>query len=164
MPWQREELSAEGERVAVLAWKRAEKAPGAEQAIAVRLLIELARVAIERTRIVQRRVEMDTLAATERLRTALLSSISHDFRTPISTILTSASSSARFGHQFSPATSMDLLVTIEEEAERLNRFVGNVLNMTRLEANVVKPRVEWNDPLEIIEAVQQRLAQACAGR
>lgn len=158
-PWQSEEVSAEGERVAVLAWKRVEKAPGAEQLIAVRLLIELARVAIERTRIVQRRVEMDTLAATERLRTALLSSISHDFRTPISTILTSASSLRDFGHQFPPATSMDLLVTIEEEAERLNRFVGNVLNMTRLEANVVKPRVEWNDPLEIIEAVQQRLAK-----
>ncbi|MCX7360245.1 MAG: DUF4118 domain-containing protein [Alphaproteobacteria bacterium] len=158
-PWQREEVSAEGERVAVLAWKRAEKTPGAEQEIAVRLLVELARVAIERTRVVQRRVEMDTLAATERLRTALLSSISHDFRTPISTILTSASSLRDFGHQFPPATSTDLLVTIEEEAERLNRFVGNVLNMTRLEANVVKPRVEWIDPLEIIEAVQQRLAK-----
>ncbi|MEQ1817388.1 MAG: ATP-binding protein [Terricaulis sp.] len=159
VPWQREEVSAEGERVAVLAWKRAEKAPGAEQAIAVKLLVELARVAIERTRIVQRRVEMDTLAATERLRTALLSSISHDFRTPISTILTSASSLRAFGDQFPPATSADLLVTIEEEAERLNHFVGNVLNMTRLEANVVKPRVEWNDPLEIIEAVQQRLSK-----
>jgi two-component system, OmpR family, sensor histidine kinase KdpD len=158
-PWQREDINAEGERVAVLAWKRAEKAPGAEQAIAVRLLAELARVAIERTRIVQRRVEMDTLAATERLRTALLSSISHDFRTPISTILTSASSLRAFGDQFPPATSADLLVTIEEEAERLNRFVGNVLNMTRLEANVVKPRVEWIDPLEIIEAVQQRLSK-----
>ena len=158
-PWQREDVSAEGERVAVLAWKRAEKAPGAEQAIAVRLLVELARVAIERTRIVQRRVEMDTLAATERLRTALLSSISHDFRTPISTILTSASSLRAFGDQFPPATSADLLVTIEEEAERLNRFVGNVLNMTRLEANVIKPRVEWIDPLEIIEAVQQRLSK-----
>lgn len=158
-PWQREEVIADGERVAVLAWKRAEKAPGAEQAIAVRLLVELARVAIERTRIVQRRVEMDTLAATERLRTALLSSISHDFRTPISTILTSASSLRAFGDQFPPATSADLLVTIEEEAERLNRFVGNVLNMTRLEANVIKPRVEWIDPLEIIEAVQLRLSK-----
>ena len=143
----------------MLAWKPAEKAPGAEQAIAVRLLVELARVAIERTRILQRRVEMDTLAATERLRTALLSSISHDFRTPISTILTSASSLRAFGDQFPPATSADLLVTIEEEAERLNRFVGNILNMTRLEANVVKPRVEWIDPLETIEAVHQRLSK-----
>ena len=157
-PWHREEVNAEGGRVAVLAWKHAE-APGAEQAIAVRLLAELARVAIERTRMLQRRVEMDTLAATERLRTALLSSISHDFRTPISTILTSASSLRAFGDQFPPATSADLLVTIEEEAERLNRFVGNILSMTRLEANVVKPRVEWIDPLETIEAVQHRLSR-----
>ena len=160
-PWQREEVSAEGERVAVLAWKRTE-AQGAEQAIAVRLLAELARVAIERTRMLQRRVEMDTLAATERLRTALLSSISHDFRTPISTILTSASSLRAFGDQFPPATSADLLLTIEEEAERLNRFVGNILNMTRLEANVVKPRVEWIDPLETIEAVHHRLSKRVA--
>ncbi|MBX3431551.1 MAG: DUF4118 domain-containing protein [Hyphomonadaceae bacterium] len=159
VPWHREAVSAEGERVAVLAWKRAAETPGEEQAIAVRLLTELARVAIERTRIVQRRVEMDTLAATERLRTALLSSISHDFRTPLSTILTSASSLRAFGDQFPPATSADLLVTIEEEAERLNRFVGNILNMTRLEANVVKPRVEWIDPLETIEAVQNRLSR-----
>lgn len=158
-PCQRAEVIAENERLAVLAWKPAAKAPSAEQAIAVRLLVELARVAIERTRILQRRVEMDTLAATERLRTALLSSISHDFRTPISTILTSASSLRAFGDQFPPATSADLLVTIEEEAERLNRFVGNILNMTRLEANVVKPRVEWIDPLETIEAVHQRLSK-----
>jgi len=125
-------------------------------------LAELARVAIERTRMLQRRVEMDTLAATERLRTALLSSISHDFRTPISTILTSASSLRAFGDQFPPATSADLLLTIEEEAERLNRFVGNILNMTRLEANVVKPRVEWIDPLETIEAVHHRLSKRVA--
>lgn len=157
--WHREDVSAEGESVGTLVWRRTDSAPGAEQTLAVRLILELARVAIERTHILQRRVEMDTLAATERLRTALLSSISHDFRTPISTILTSATSLREFGDQFPPATSTDLLVTIEEEAERLNRFVGNVLNMTRLEANVVKPRVEWIDPLEIIEAVQHRLSK-----
>ncbi|MEZ5959948.1 MAG: DUF4118 domain-containing protein [Hyphomonadaceae bacterium] len=155
----REEVNADGQRVAVLTWARSNQIPGAEQAIAARLLVELARVAVERTRMLQRRVEMDTIAATERLRTALLSSISHDFRTPISTILTSASSLRAFGDKFPPATSADLLLTIEEEAERLNRFVGSILDMTRLEANVVKPREEWIDPLETIEAVLQRLSK-----
>jgi len=157
--WQFEEVTADGRRVAVLAWKRSTRRAGVEQAIAARLLVEQARAAVERARVLQRKIEMDTMAATERLRTALLSSISHDFRTPISTILTSASSLRAFGDQFPPATSADLLVTIEEEAERLNRFVGNVLDMTRLEANVVKPREEWIDPLETIEAVQHRLSK-----
>jgi two-component system sensor histidine kinase KdpD len=155
--WQFEEVIADGKRVAVLAWKRSTRRAGAEQAIAARLLAEQARAAIERARVLQRKIEMDTMAATERLRTALLSSISHDFRTPISTILTSASSLRAFGDKFPATTSADLLVTIEEEAERLNRFVGNILDMTRLEANVVTPREEWIDPLETIEAVQQRL-------
>ncbi len=157
--WRFEEVIADGKRVAVLAWKRSERRAGAEQAIAARLLVEHTRAAIERARMLQRKVELDTMAATERLRTALLSSISHDFRTPISTILTSASSLRAFGDQFTLTTSTDLLVTIEEEAERLNRFVGNVLDMTRLEANVVTPREEWIDPLETIEAVQHRLSK-----
>lgn len=162
-PLKVEEVRADGARVAVLAWKRS-KSPPAEQVIAVRLLIELARVAIERTRMLQRRVELDTLAATERLRTALLSSMSHDFRTPLSTILTSATSLRAYGEKFSPSTSADLLISIEEEAERLNRFVGNILDMTRLETNVVKPREEWIDPLDTIEAVQQRMAKRIPDR
>lgn len=162
-PLKVEDVRVDGERAAVLAWKRS-KSPPAEQAIAVRLLVELARAAIERTRMVQRRVEMDTMAATERLRTALLSSMSHDFRTPLSTILTSATSLRAYGDQFSPSTSADLLLSIEEEAERLNRFVGNILDMTRLETNVVKPREEWIDPLDTIEAVQQRMAKRAPGR
>lgn len=157
--WQFEEVVADGRRIAVLAWKRSTRRAGAEEAIAARLLVEQARAAIERAHMLQRKIEMDTMAATERLRTALLSSISHDFRTPISTILTSASSLRAFGDQFPPTTSADLLVTIEEEAERLNRFVGNILDMTRLEANVVKPREEWIDPLETVEAVQHRLSK-----
>lgn len=159
LSWQFEEVIADGRRVAVLAWKRSTRRAGAEQAIAARLLVEQARAAIERAGMLQRKIEMDTMAATERLRTALLSSISHDFRTPISTILTSASSLRAFGDQFPPTTSADLLVTIEEEAERLNRFVRNILDMTRLEANVVTPREEWIDPLETIEAVQHRLSK-----
>lgn len=162
-PLKVEEVRIDGERAALLAWKHS-KSPAAEQAIAVRLLIELARAAIERTRMVQRRVEMDTMAATERLRTALLSSMSHDFRTPLSTILTSATSLRSFGEKFSPSTSADLLMSIEEEAERLNRFVGNILDMTRLETNVVKPREEWIDPLDTIDAVQHRMAKRAPGR
>jgi two-component system sensor histidine kinase KdpD len=53
---------------------------------------------------------------------------------------------------------------IEEEADRLNRFVGNILDMTRLEANVVKPREEWIDPLDAIETLQHRLSRRLSNR
>lgn len=81
--------------------------------------------------------QIETVARTERLRTALLSSISHDFRTPLTAILTSISSLREFGDRFEPGVRDDLMSTIEEEAERLNRYVANLLSMTKLESGAL---------------------------
>lgn len=160
--WRLLPLTIGGKRVAVLAWQPGAYARSDEHAIAVRLLAELTCAAIERTQYLHRQVEIDSLAATERLRTALMSSISHDFRTPLSTILTSASSLLTYGEQFSGATRADLLTSIQEEAERLNRFIGNILDMTRLDAGVVQPREEWLDPLDVLERLEARARRSLA--
>lgn len=162
--WRLQLVQAGGKPVAVLAWKHAPSARTQEHTMAMRLLAEITSAAIERRQFLQRQVEIDTMTATDRLRTALMSSISHDFRTPLSTILTSATSLLAYDSQFSAATRADLLVSIQEEAERLNRFVGNILDMTRLDAGVVTPHEEWTDPLEILDNVEERMRRRMSGR
>ena len=73
------------------------------------------------------------VSQTEGLRSALLTAISHDFGTPLASIIGSASSLISFGKTYRVEVQQELLTTILEEAERLNRFVKNVLQMTRLE-------------------------------
>ncbi len=149
-------------RVATLAWLPQRRVAVEQLAIAVRLLSEMAGIAIERALYIESKLELETIGAAEKLRTALMSSISHDFRTPLSTIITSSSSLLTYGAQFSPATQEDLLHSIQEEAERLNRFVSNILDMTRLDAGVVKPRLALTDPLEVLDNLQERMRRRLA--
>jgi len=102
------------------------------------------------------------VSQTEGLRSALLSAISHDFGTPLASIIGSASSLISYGRSYAPEVTSELLTTILEEAERLNRFVKNVLQMTRLEAGVLTPRMQWADVGDLIstalDAAHRRLA------
>ncbi|MGE4064019.1 MAG: ATP-binding protein [Rhodospirillaceae bacterium] len=103
------------------------------------------------------------VSQTEGLRSALLSSISHDFGTPLASIIGSASSLISYGRSYGPEVTSELLTTILEEAERLNRFVKNVLQMNRLEAGALTPRLQWADVGDLIstalDAVHRRVAQ-----
>ncbi len=82
------------------------------------------------------------IRSTEGLQSALLASISHDLRTPLSSVLVALSSLRNFDDRYDPQTRRDLLDTAQEEAERLNRFVGNLLDMTKLEAGAIAVRRE----------------------
>ena len=95
-------------------------------------------------------------ARTEDLRNALLSSISHDLRTPLAAVLASATSLQEFGDKFDAKTRHDLTATIQEEAERLNAFVTNLLNMTRLESGALDPASAAFDLAEVVERVRKR--------
>ena len=96
-------------------------------------------------------------AETERLRAALLTSISHDLRTPLASILGAAGSLESYFAQLDEAGRRDLLRTIQEEAERMSRFVANLLDMTRLEAGALTPQRE---PADLGEVVGSALARA----
>ena len=101
-------------------------------------------------------------AETDKLRGALLTSISHDLRTPLSAILGAASSLDSYGDTMGPEGRHDLLATIRDEAERLNRFVANLLDMTRLEAGALRPRREPVDVAEIVASALGRAARILA--
>jgi two-component system sensor histidine kinase KdpD len=119
-----------------------------------------AAVAIERTRLVRDMEQARLRAETERLRDALLSSISHDLRTPLVSILGAASSLLTYGASYDEAARRELLSTIQEEAERLNRFVGNLLDMMRLDAGGLKLNRQWVDIGDVIGTAASRLSSA----
>lgn len=116
-----------------------------------------AAVAIERM-MLSREIESARFTAqTESLRSALLSSISHDLRTPLASIIGSATSLLSFGRTYDESVRLDLLRTILEEAERLNRFVGNLLQMTKLESGAITPKRQWIDVDDLIGTTLERM-------
>jgi two-component system sensor histidine kinase KdpD len=113
-------------------------------------------VAIERISLARGLAEARVLAETERLRAALLTSISHDLRTPLASIIGTVSSLRSFADKYDAADRDDLLATLEGEAERLNRFVGNLLDMTRLESGAIELKLDLTDIGEIIGSALDR--------
>jgi len=103
------------------------------------------------------------LAETERLRTALLSSVSHDFRTPLASILGAVTSLEYYRQVYDEATQTELLETIRDEAERLDRFVANLLSMTRLESGALVPNMEWVDLQDLVGSALARLTPPLSG-
>jgi two-component system, OmpR family, sensor histidine kinase KdpD len=119
-----------------------------------------AAVAVERTRLVREMEQARLLTETERLRDALLSTISHDLRTPLVSIIGSVSSLLTYGATYDESARRELLLTIQEEAERLNRFVGNLLDMMRLEAGALELKREWVEIGDVIGTALSRLTHA----
>src|SRR5205823_12131897 len=101
-------------------------------------------------------------AETERLRAALLTSISHDLRTPLASILGAVSSLRSYPDQYAADARDELLATLQDEAERLNRFVGNLLDMTRLESGAIELRLDFFDLGEIVGAALRRAGEILA--
>ena len=126
-------------------------------------LCDQAAVAIERISLAKGLDEARVLAETERLRAALLTSISHDLRTPLASILGTVSSLRSYPERYSPAEREDLLSTLQDEAERLNRFVSNLLDMTRLESGAIDLKLELIDVAEIVGSALQRAGSVLAG-
>ncbi|GAA4494418.1 sensor histidine kinase [Gluconacetobacter tumulicola] len=118
-----------------------------------------AAVAIERITLAEDLDRARLHAETEKLRGALLTSISHDLRTPLASILGAASSLDSYDALLSAGDRHDLIATIRDEAERLNRFVANLLDMTRLEAGGLAPRKEQVDLGEVVGSALARAAR-----
>jgi len=125
-------------------------------------LIDQAAVAIERVSLARGLAETRVLAETERLRAALLTSISHDLRTPLASIIGTVSSLRSYADKYEPRERDELLATLQDEAERLNRFVGNLLDMTRLEAGAIELKPDLADIAEIVGAALQRAGNVLA--
>ncbi len=125
-------------------------------------LSDQAALAIERINLVAD-VDRTRLAAeTERLRNALLTSISHDLRTPLASILGSATSLRTYRKSLDEKSQDELTAVIQEEAERLNRFIANLLDMTRLESGAVQSRNETVDIGDVVGSALQRATAVLA--
>ncbi len=108
---------------------------------------------IERARLRQESLQIEVLQKTDALRSALLSSISHDLRTPLASIKASASSLLQEDVQWSDEERRSFAMAIEHEADRLNRLVENLLDMSRIEGGALKPEKEWYPIDELIHDV-----------
>ena len=113
-------------------------------------------LAIERVRLVEEMVRVERTAETERLRSALLTSISHDLKTPLAAVLGAAGALRDLADKLNDAEKTDLLGTIIDESERLNRFIANLLDMTKLESGAVTPNVALHDLGEIVGSALRR--------
>ncbi len=107
-------------------------------------------LAIEGAQLVEQSRQNELLAATEKLQTALLNSISHDLRTPLVSITGALSSLEDASPALDEEVKLSLLQTAREEAERLNRLVGNLLDITRLDSGAMQLHFEASDVQELI--------------
>lgn len=124
----------------------------------------LAAVAVTRIHLAEQAREAQTLAESERLRTALFNSLSHDLRTPLASIIGAVSGLLEEDNVYSPAARRDLLLTIQLGASRMNRFVNNLLDMARLESGMLQLKKEWCDIQDVIGVAVSRLGESLANR
>jgi two-component system, OmpR family, sensor histidine kinase KdpD len=120
--------------------------------------------ALERARLAEQAQQAHIEVEAERLRSSLLSSVSHDLRTPLSVIKGAASALVESDAKLDVEARHDLAKTIEEEADRLNRLVRNLLDMTRLAAGPVQIVKEWQPIEGVVGAALDRLEDPLRGR
>jgi two-component system sensor histidine kinase KdpD len=120
--------------------------------------------ALERSHLAEQAQQANLQIEAERLRSSLLSSVSHDLRTPLSVITGAASALVESGPALAAGTGRDLAETILEEAQRLNRLVRNLLDMTRLASGAVKVAKEWQAIEGVIGAALGRVEAQLGGR
>jgi two-component system sensor histidine kinase KdpD len=159
--WALRPLYADGAALGVAAWRPSAGAQHAtDEQTLLEILADAGAAAVGRARLAAAAAAAEARARTEELRNALLSSISHDLRTPLAAIMASASSLQEFGEDFDAATRRDLTATIQEESERMNAFVANLLNMTKLEAGALAVQRTRFDIHEVVDRTTRRHGMA----
>ena len=121
-------------------------------------------LALERARLAEEAQDARLRAETERLRSALLTSVSHDLRTPLAAITGAATTMLDSGTRLDSRIQQELLESIRDEAERLNRLVQNLLEMTRLESGALQLHRDWHPLEEVVGAALGRMAKSLANR
>ncbi|WP_439472490.1 DUF4118 domain-containing protein [Brevundimonas sp.] len=139
-------------------------APGSDEERLALAILGQGAVAIERAELAGQALETETLKRADRFRGALMNSVSHDLRTPLSTVLGSATTLIDYGDTLKPDVRADLLLSIREEAERLNRYVGDLLDMTRLEGGGLNIKSDWTDVRDVLNAAAQRISRRLGAR
>jgi two-component system, OmpR family, sensor histidine kinase KdpD len=114
-------------------------------------------LAIERAALVESETRAKVLEESDRLKTALLSSVSHELRSPLATIKAAITSLLTDQVAWQEEARKDLLTAVDEETDLLNRLVGNLLDMSRIETGALRPNRQWNILSEIVDGVAGRM-------
>jgi two-component system sensor histidine kinase KdpD len=122
-------------------------------------LVDQGALAIERVLLVEDMDKVKRTVESERLRSALLTSISHDLKTPLASVLGAASTMRDLADGLSDIEKRDLLATVIDESERLNRFIANLLDMTKLESGAIVPNTALHDIGEIVGSALRRASK-----
>jgi two-component system, OmpR family, sensor histidine kinase KdpD len=125
-------------------------------------LMDQAALAVERVRLVEDLDRAKRTVEADQLRSALLTSISHDLKTPLAGILGAASTLRGLADALDERAKADLVTTIIDEAERLNRFIANLLDMTRLESGAIVPNAALHDLGEVVGSALERASKILA--
>jgi two-component system, OmpR family, sensor histidine kinase KdpD len=132
----------------------------AEDERALTAILDQTAIALDRALLAREAVNTATMQENEKVRDALLDSLSHDMRTPLSSIAGAATSLRALGDKMSPAERLELLSSIEEETARLSRFVANLLDMSRIEAGGLKVNRDLVDVADIVQGAVERSRKA----
>ena len=120
-------------------------------------LADQAGVALERVRLANEAARSAAMDETQKLRTALLNSLSHDLRTPLTGIRGAAETLQLGWERMDTAGREDLLASIQEDTARMTRFLGNIMDLTRLESGAIQPRLAATPLPELIDAAVARV-------
>jgi two-component system sensor histidine kinase KdpD len=129
--------------------------PGEERLL--RTFASQAVLALERARLGQAEARARLLEESDKMKSSLLSSVSHELRTPLATIKASVTSLQDETVPWESEARRELLDAVEEETDHLNQLVGNLLNMSRIEAGALQLQRSWNSLQEIVSGVVKRL-------
>src|SRR4030081_2563937 len=125
-------------------------------------LVDQGALAIERVLLVEDMDRVKRTVEADRLRSALLTSISHDLKTPLASVLGAASTMRDLASGLTESEKRDLLATVIDESERLNRFIANLLDMTKLESGAIVPNTARHDIGEIVGSALRRAGKILA--
>lgn len=115
------------------------------------------RAALARIDLNERLADSQLQAETDRMRAALLSSVSHDLKTPLATIMGAGSTLLEYGDRISSEDRSELLHSVQEEARRLHSYVQNLLDMTRIGSPDFQLKRDWVDLADLVENARRRL-------
>jgi two-component system sensor histidine kinase KdpD len=121
-------------------------------------------LAIERTRLTEEATRAAVLEQSDHLKSAMLAAVSHDLRTPLAAIKTSASALLDTSVTWSDEARNDLLAAIEEETDRLALMVSNLLDLSRIEGGALRPDRDWHDLRELIGDVARQMRRRAGAR
>ena len=152
-------LTARGVQGEIRLWRDGHPMAPTEERL-LRTFASQGALALERARLAQTETRAQVLEESDRLKSALLSSVSHELRTPLATIKAAVTGLLSREVAWESQAREDLLAVIEEEVDHLNRLVGNLLDMSRIEAGALKPQRQWNVLAEIVGGTIERMRRA----